>query len=101
MSKKGLLGVHIAVILLSGCTATFTENRGDDEGIQLEVTKGVYIVSPEDGRYGDKIFANSGQMTASAVEVAFSNYATRVNISDKCAISSTILKRRGWTSATS
>jgi hypothetical protein len=86
MFNKDLLGTLIVVILLSGCTATYNVNRGNDEGVQLAATKGVYIIIPDDGSYGDKQYANSGQMTASAVEVEFSKYAAHVIISDKCAL---------------
>ena len=86
MFKKGLLGMQIAVILLAGCTATYNVNRGNDEGVQLAATKGVYIIIPDDGRYDGKPYANSGQMTASALEVEFSKYAAHVVMSDKCAL---------------
>ena len=95
MFKKGILGIQIAAVLLSGCTATYNINRGNDEGVQLMATKGVYIISPEDGHYGDQYYANSGQMTASAIEAAFSIYATHVNTSDKCTLEACLATLKG------
>jgi len=86
MFKKGLMGIQIAVFLLSGCAATYTVNRGNDEGVQLAATKGVYIIRPEDGHYEGEPYEKSGQMTALATEVEFSKYATRVEISDRCVL---------------
>lgn len=91
MFKKGLLSILMLAILLSGCTATYNINRGNDEGVQLNTTKGVYIIVPKDGRYGDILYSNSGQMTASVIETEFSKYATHVNISRKCTLDSCLM----------
>jgi hypothetical protein len=82
------------IIIRLYCT-TYNVNRGNDEGVQLAATKGVYIIIPDDGSFNGKQYVNSGQMTASAVEVEFSKYAAHVIISNKCALDACIATLKG------
>jgi len=84
MSFNSSLVTVFTAFLVVGCAATYTENRSDDEGVQLMVTKGVYIIMPADGRYGEKAYENSGQMTAAVVDVEFSKFTSEVKVSDAC-----------------
>jgi len=43
----------------------------------------VYVAVPQDGAYGNKFYAGSGQVVAQAVATAFSATATRVHVADE------------------
>jgi len=95
MFRTRLLLIQSMVLLLAGCTSTYTENRGEDFGVQLDVARGVYIITPADGSYGDIDYTGSGEMAAASVEIEFSKFASRVSLSDACELEACLEALKG------
>jgi hypothetical protein len=77
--RKALLVA--AVLLLGGCAKQFhVENlSGTRSEAKLASDKGVFVATPEDGRYESTTYPGSGQTVAQVLAGAFSKYAAKVN----------------------
>ncbi|MCG9713906.1 DUF4823 domain-containing protein [Shewanella insulae] len=71
-------------LLLAGCSSTYQHSALQTPTAKLDPTKSVLVAVPENGWYGDKVYRNSGRMTANAVRSAFSKYTSRVSIAADC-----------------
>ncbi|MGI9309850.1 MAG: DUF4823 domain-containing protein [Gammaproteobacteria bacterium] len=84
-SRLTRTGLWIAlVILAAGCSAKHTQRQLVENTAQLNPAAAVFISVPENGSYNDKPYPNSGRQTATALEVAFSEHAAEVTVSDSC-----------------
>ncbi|MCG9738043.1 DUF4823 domain-containing protein [Shewanella insulae] len=73
-----------SALLLTACSSTYQHSALQAPIAKLDPAKGVLIAMPKDGWYGDKVYRNSGRMTANAVRSAFSKYTSRVSIAADC-----------------
>jgi len=79
-----LIPVLACAAILAGCASTYTSTPVVQPGVKLDPAKSVIIATPANGEYGNTVYANSGKMTANAVRVAFSRFATNTAISPEC-----------------
>ena len=84
LSMKQYGNLLIIVLLIAGCTATYHQQTLSNDARKLDKGKGVFISVPEDGRYGQHEYFNSGQMTANAVKAAFLKYTKTLKVSNEC-----------------
>lgn len=82
MLRKFILAIAITVIF--GCSSTYTQVEIQAPSAKLDPGAGVLISTPEDGRYGEIRYSNSGRMTSSALQVAFSKFASRADVTSDC-----------------
>ena len=57
---------------LAACTASHSVKRTESRGVSLDPDGYAYVMTPENGRYGDTVYNESGRQTALAVSRAFS-----------------------------
>jgi hypothetical protein len=81
---KQYINLLIIALLITGCTATYHQQALSDNARKLDKGKGVFISVPEDGRYGNHEYFNSGKMTANAVKAALLKYTNTVKVSNEC-----------------
>lgn len=62
---------------LVGCTATHNINRTDSPEVGLDPDGTAYIPTPENGRFGEIVYHQSGYLTAVAVSRAFTPHFKR------------------------
>lgn len=74
----------IFLLLISGCSSTYTHNNFSNSGQNLHAGKSLIIATPSNGRYGDNTYQSSGEMTASAARAEFSKHSNNVTISESC-----------------
>ena len=74
----------IAALSIVGCTSTYQHSEFQAPAAKLNPSKGVVIVVPEDGWYGNIHYKNSGRMTAHAVRAAFAKHASRTVLARDC-----------------
>ena len=74
----------MAVTVVVGCTARYdVANLSGGSTPRLDRAKVVYVAIPQDGAYGSRPYAGSGQSVAQAVAAAFSGLASRVHIAER------------------
>jgi len=72
------------VLLLLGCTARYqVANLSGQGSVRLDPSVSVYIAVPEDGSYGAKSSAGSGQVVAQSVAAAFATKGAKIQIADR------------------
>ena len=72
-----ILSTLLIALALAGCTATHNVDRTTLEGVRLDSTGSAYVSTPENGRYGQTVYHQSGHQTAAAVSRAFSPHLRR------------------------
>ena len=80
MRRIGYLVVGWAV-LAAGCTSTYTQRNLTEPSAKLVRGKSVVIATPANGRYSNREYAGSGEMTALAVRDAFARFTDSVTVS--------------------
>ena len=73
-----------AVILLAGCSAKYNTSNIQSSAEQLVKDAPVAISMPSDGVYETRIYAGSGNSTATALKAAFLRYSDNVTIYTDC-----------------
>lgn len=76
--------VLLLAILLSGCASTYKQTDLAMQTSRLENGKSVLIATPKNGAYGKYNYTKSGQMTALAVNAAFSKHTDKVEVASEC-----------------
>ena len=73
----------VSIIFIWGCAHTYEQiNVGDPTAYQTLRSDGsVYILVPEDGKYGTHTYAGSGSATAQVIRAAFEKHVNRVKLS--------------------
>jgi uncharacterized protein YceK len=74
----------ITLALLSGCAATYKNTPLAETNSKLERGTTVLIATPANGRFGARVYANSGRMTALAVRGAFARFAATTSVNSGC-----------------
>lgn len=74
----------ICIALLSGCASTFEYRTLAEPSAKLIRGKTVIIATPANGFFGNTVYQNSGNMTASAVRSAFARFASSTVILPDC-----------------
>ncbi len=72
------------VIWLSGCSSAYQQQIVHPITTKLVSGHGVYISTPENGRYGKIEYKESGTMTANSIKSAFSRFSNDVDVSEGC-----------------
>lgn len=67
----------LVVLALAGCSATHNVERTPFTGVVLNPEGNAYVATPEDGRYGEIVYYQSGYLTAVAVSRAFTPHFKR------------------------
>ncbi len=67
-----------------GCSASYKYVASNVAGGHLTTSTGVLISTPEDARFENATYNNSGAMTANAVQSAFARHADRVDTVSDC-----------------
>lgn len=73
-----LYSILLTALLLSACADSHQLLRMDKEPQKLDARGIVYVSVPEDGRYGQTVYAGSGKNTMQIVVMAFSEHSGRV-----------------------
>lgn len=73
----------ILAAALSGCADSHQWSPHQSGAVQLKRTDKVYIVTPTDGEYGDRVYNGSGRNTAQILYAAFSRRSGAVTIGSK------------------
>lgn len=74
----------IAALIASGCASSYEHTPLTAPTQQLDSDKSVLIATPNDGSYESANYANSGRMTAVAVQAAFAQHTSNVAVSTEC-----------------
>jgi len=82
MSQRILMVLSLCV--MAGCASTYEHSELQAPSVRLDSSKGVLISVPEDGRYGNTQYFNSGRMTANAIRAAFTKKAKRADVTEEC-----------------
>ncbi len=80
---KSVLLAVLASVLLAGCASKYRIDSLDAPATRLSRQASFYVAQPQDGRYGTKIYAGSGDMTAQAAVAALSRYVGNVERGDR------------------
>jgi hypothetical protein len=80
--KKATLYL-VSVLFVWGCAHTYEQIKvGDSTPYQkLKADGSVYIMVPEDGKYGTYTYPGSGSTTAQVIRAAFEKHVNRVQLS--------------------
>lgn len=78
------LGIVLAVIVISGCTATYTRTEVAQPSAKLQRGKSVAIATPANGSYEGKVYTDSGNQAALAVRAAFAKFASETTVIADC-----------------
>ena len=78
------IGLLCCLVLLAGCSATYTHEVVSDPRVTLDRGKGVFISTPKTGWYGRTEYRDSGKMTANAIKAAFSRFTSNVVVTEQC-----------------
>lgn len=81
---KSKVSVVLFVVFMVGCASSYKYSNLQSPSNKLDGTIGVLISIPEDGRYGDRQYRNSGTMTANEIKSAFYKYASKVDLINTC-----------------
>jgi len=79
-----IIGLLCCLVLLAGCSATYTHEVVSDPRVTLDRGKGVFISTPKNGWYGRQEYRDSGKMTANAIMAAFSRFTSNVVVTEQC-----------------
>lgn len=74
--KKILLPIILGAFVFGGCQTTTVSPIASTSNIKISRSDNVYIVTPRDGSYGSTQYTGSGTGVATALEAAFSRYAS-------------------------
>ncbi len=80
MRRIGYLAIGWAV-LAAGCSSTYSQRNLKEPSAKLVRGKSVVIATPANGRYSNREYTESGQMTALAVRDAFARFTDAVTMS--------------------
>ncbi len=72
------------IVLLSGCSATYTRVDTSQLIVPLVEEKSVLVATPVNGSYNDKEYPSSGEMVAQVVKSVFEKFAADVQLSEAC-----------------
>ena len=64
--------MQVIVLVLIGCTTAQKVNRTDTRGVALDPNGTAYVSTPENGRFDQTVYGQSGRQMARAVGGAFS-----------------------------
>lgn len=78
------LAAILTAVLVTGCTAKYTQSDVSTSSNKLDPRQSVIIATPTDGRYAEKLYSGSGEMTANAVRTAFAHYTNQVDVVAAC-----------------
>jgi hypothetical protein len=78
------ISMPIILILLCGCTATYKHDTVLDAGVALVRGKSIGVVTPANGSYEGKEYANSGASTSLAIRAAFARFADVSAVLSEC-----------------
>ncbi len=80
MRRIGYLAIGWAV-LAAGCSSSYSQKNLKEPSAKLMRGKSVVIATPANGRYSNREYTESGQMTALAVRDAFARLTDSVTVS--------------------
>lgn len=63
--------IILLVLALAGCTDTHNIRRSGSQDTTLDAAASAYVAVPENGRYGETVYPDSGRMTTSEIIWAF------------------------------
>lgn len=75
--------ILILVAVLTGCADSHQWSPQQSSSTHLNRTDKVYIVTPADGEYGDRVYNGSGRNTAQILYAAFARRSATVMIGSK------------------
>ncbi|PNU20620.1 DUF4823 domain-containing protein [Geothermobacter hydrogeniphilus] len=87
--------IFVSIFLLVGCTASYQQLDLAIPQQRLEKSKSVLIATPKNGFYGSTEYNFSGQMTAIAINAAFSKFSPNVRVDSRCSELSCLKKTSG------
>ena len=72
------------LVLLAGCSSSYKYSELQTTEVKLEPSIGVLVSTPENGRYDQIEYRNSGIMTAKAIQNAFLKNVNKVEVTNTC-----------------
>ncbi len=84
MKNITLTAFVFTAVIISGCTSNYDYANMPASQKSLNTDKSVLISVPENGRYTNKHYEKSGEITAKALANAVDPYASSVVITDSC-----------------
>jgi hypothetical protein len=81
MSLGSSLSV-IALVALIGCADRHQLIRTSESNISLNEDKSILIITPKDGRYGEKNYTDSGATTAQIISASFAKHILQINVQE-------------------
>ena len=82
--RMSYLPIVLALSTLVGCVSTYNQQVLTAPSSKLLQGKSVAIATPVNGSYSDKVYAGSGNTTASAVQAAFALHTNSIVVSSDC-----------------
>lgn len=84
MKYSYLLAIALLSFSTAACTSTYDYQNMSPPSAQLNPKKSVLISVPKNGKYATAVYESSGEMTADVISNAFSNYSSKVAVTNDC-----------------
>ena len=82
MIKKIILTLFVLLFMI-GCADKSTVQHVGKNNQKLDPSKSVYIATPKDALYGDKVYNGSGATTSQALSRGFAKYVDELEVASK------------------